>query len=254
MDPENVMGSQRKKNDAWDYLIDPERKIGYVRVTKFRTNTARDLNLALEKLRAQGMNGLILDLRFSQGGYLVSVVSAANVFLKDGVITRVRGRNSEEVYQAEGEGKFRDLPLVCLVNRETAATSEVLAACLQDYHRATIVGERSSGRAHIKNIIPIGEGEVRLPAALFYRANDKKLDRMPFPGRPADEWGVSPDKGYDSRLSLAEQKQLASRLRETEMIRHWPPMKQNEPMHDRQLEMALDLLKEKIKISSTPNR
>jgi carboxyl-terminal processing protease len=251
VEPETVLGSRRKTSDAWDYWIDPEKKLGYIRLTNLKKNTARDLSQALHHLQEQGMKGLILDLRFSPGGLLGAAVSIAEMFIKDGLITTIPIRLSDDAedWRAQGKGKFTRVPLVCLVNGETKATSEVLAACLQDHHRAMIVGERSAGEVYIPNSIGIGDHDVSLPTALFYRPNGKKLDKMSIPGRPSDEWGVIPDKGYELKLATTEQKQLASRLHDMEAIPHQPVKEQKEPMRDRQLATALELFRDKITVS-----
>jgi carboxyl-terminal processing protease len=247
-EPETVLGNRRKANDAWDYLIDPEKKLAYIRLTNLKKNTARDLSQVLQNLQEQGMKGVILDLRFSPGGLLGAAVSIAEMFIKDGLITTIRLRLPYDAddYKAKREGRFSQVPLVCLVNGETKATSEVLAACLQDHYRAMIVGEPSGGEVYIPNSIEIETHDVRFPTALFYRPNGKKLDRMPVPGRPSDEWGVSPDKDCEVKLSAAEQKQLVQSLREIEAIRHLPLKEQKESTNDRQLKKAVDLLREKI--------
>jgi carboxyl-terminal processing protease len=250
---ETVLGIRRKPNDDWDYLIDPEKKIGYIRLSRFSDYTVRDFRRALVELGGQGINGLILDLRFSPGGLLRTAVSIAEMFIKDGVITIIRDRKEGEVYQAHGDGKFLQLPLVCLVNGETAGTSEVLAASLQDHHRATIVGERTRGKGYIHNSIPIGDGQVTVPFALFYRANGRKLDRMDVPGRPSDEWGVFPDQGYEVKLSAARHQELAKYFYDNEAISRDHENDEKTSIPDRQLAMALDLMCDRIKTLSKPN-
>ena len=127
--------------------------------------------------------------------------------------------------------------------------AEGIAACLQDHRRAVIVGERTKGKGSVQNVQEVNGYGLMYTAALFYRPNGKKLDRMPFPGRPAEEWGVTPDKGFDVPLTDAERTALREHLDSQEILRHPDdPARDKKPAFvDRQLEKALAHLRGKIR-------
>ena len=117
-----VQGDSYKSDGSWNFMIDPEQKIGYVRLTAFSRNTASELKKALSDLKAAGMKGLILDLRFNPGGLLTSAVEVADLFLEDGKIVSTKGRNTEErVQYAKKPGTFSGFPMAVLVNRFSAS-------------------------------------------------------------------------------------------------------------------------------------
>ena len=125
-------------------MFDQGMKIGYIRISEFREKTADDLGLALGKLDKEGMQGLILDLRYNPGGLLNSAVDVSNFFLpKDKVVVSTRGRapGQDKEYRTRNSiEKFIDLPMVCLVNEGSASASEIVAGAMQDYKRAVLVG------------------------------------------------------------------------------------------------------------------
>ena len=112
------MGDRRKPNDEWEFMLDPEKRIGYIRMTAFSRDTAADLKKALDELVSRKMRGLILDLRFNPGGLLTSAVDVADLFLTDGKIVSTKGRSiPERTWDAKKEGTFEGFPMVVLVNR-----------------------------------------------------------------------------------------------------------------------------------------
>jgi carboxyl-terminal processing protease len=135
--------------------------------------------------------------------------------------------------------------MVCRVNGETASSSEILAACLQDHQRAVIMGERSRGKASVQNTFDFEDGELTVTSALFFRPSGRKLDRIGLPDRPIDEWGVRPDDGFALPTSWRERDRLAEVLEVHEgIVRRDRPVREPHPgFHDRQLEMALAYLR-----------
>src|SRR5579885_922853 len=95
IDVPSILGDHRKPDDQWEFLIDPDRKIGYIRITSFIQSTAEDLKKVLDQLKAQGMRGLILDLRDDPGGLLSAAVEVSDLFLSDGEIVSTKGRNTQ---------------------------------------------------------------------------------------------------------------------------------------------------------------
>src|SRR5690606_902928 len=112
---ESVLGHERKKDDSWDYMIDPKSGIGYVRLSNFAETTAQDLSKVIDDLKRQGMRGFILDLRFNPGGLLTSARDISDLFIDDGLIVsiRPRGRNAYPI-KGTSVGSQTDFPMVCL--------------------------------------------------------------------------------------------------------------------------------------------
>lgn len=254
---ESVMGIKRLDNDEWNYVIDPENKICYIRLTSFARNTARDLARVMAKLHADGIGGVILDLRFNPGGLLNSAVQISDLFIDDGKIVTIKPRAGRETTErGHHEGSFLDFPMVCLVNGMSASGSEIVAACLQDHERAIIMGERSYGKGSVQNIQPFEGGELKLTTASFWRPNGKNLNKSSTSGKEEDEWGVSPNKGFSLKLSERERDDLYEHQHDSEIIpRRDLPVKEKKPeFKDLQLEMALKYLRGQIKLAAKSSR
>jgi carboxyl-terminal processing protease len=167
-------------------IIDRETGVGYLKLTCFQKTTSRDLDAALWKLHREGMRCLIMDLRGNPGGLLTSSVEVADKFVEEGIIVSTRGRSPLEDfnYTAHKAGTWR-VPLVVLIDGESASASEIFAGAIHDHHRGNIVGERSYGKGSVQGIFPLslaGSG-VRLTTAKFYSPS----------GHPISHVGVQPD-------------------------------------------------------------
>jgi C-terminal peptidase prc len=251
---ESVLGFHRKSDDSWDYVIDPDNHICYVRLTQFARNTARDLGRILEKLKNEpGIKGFVLDLRFNPGGLLPSATQISDMFIDDGLIVTVKPRvGREDASYGQHEGSYLDFPMVCLVNGQSASGSEIVAACLQDHKRAIIVGERSYGKGSVQNVQPFEGGELKVTTASFWRPSGKNLNKRSTSGKDSDEWGVTPDRGFLGKLSGKERDELEEYLRSQEIIQRHDllPKEKKAGFKDVQLEMALKYLRGQIKLAS----
>jgi len=163
-------------------------KIGYVRVTQFGEKTAEELQAALKKLKAQGMAGLVLDLRWNPGGLLDQAVAVSEQFLPRGqlvVTTEGRTKSQTVTRKAAGSGdQLNGAPIVVLVNAGSASAAEIVAGCLQDLKRAVILGERTFGKGSVQSIIELGDGSaLRLTTAKYYTPSHKVIH----------EQGITPD-------------------------------------------------------------
>jgi carboxyl-terminal processing protease len=256
IDVETVLGYRRNtSDDEWDYTIDPENKICYVRLTSFAKNTARDLTRLVKSLDKKGVRGLVLDLRFNPGGLLTSAVEISDLFIDDGLIVSIRPRvGRESHYTGEHRDSYLNFPMVCLVNGLSASGSEIVAACLQDHHRAIIMGERSYGKGSVQNIQPFEGGELKMTTASYWRPSGKNINRTKT-SKEGEDWGVMPDKGYLIPLEGRERDQLLKHMHDSEIIaRHDAPVKDKEvkpEFKDRQLERALEYLRGQIRVTAT---
>ena len=147
--------------------------IGYVRLTEFRENSYTELHQALEKLRSQGADSLILDLRNNPGGLLDVAIKIAEDFLPSGkTIVSTKGRHSSEDTIAKSEndgGEFLDWPMVVMINEGSASGSEIVAGALRDNKRAVLVGVKSFGKGSVQSVIPLPDGSgLRLTTAKYF--------------------------------------------------------------------------------------
>ncbi|HEY2883251.1 MAG TPA: S41 family peptidase, partial [Pirellulales bacterium] len=152
---ESVLGDTRTSHDDWNFLLQTQPKIGYVRIISFGEHTVAELKAALEQLEKEHVQGLVLDLRNDPGGLLTAAIDVCNMFLPEGtpiVSTRGRDGNDEQKHVADGGWKFPNVPMVVLVNHGSASASEIVAACLQDNGRAAVAGERSYGKGTVQNV------------------------------------------------------------------------------------------------------
>ena len=258
----SVMGDRRKPNDDWDFMLDPGKKIGYIRITNFIQDTTEHVKDALDELKRDGMKGLILDLRDDPGGLLSAAVEISDLFVEDGKIVSTRGRNTaEKTFEAHKEGTYTGFPMAVLVNHNSASASEILAACLQDHDRAVVIGERSFGKGSVQNILDLEDGNsvLKLTVATYWRPSGKNIHKFKN-AKETDEWGVSPSAGLEVKLNPAEYHDwyLARRERDflssknkgrAEKPRPDDKGEKKEPktFADKQLDKATSTLTEKIK-------
>jgi carboxyl-terminal processing protease len=202
-----VLGDRRKSDNlrAWDYMLDKQSKIGYIRLVNFSKTASKEMRDAVEELQREGVRGLVLDLRNNPGGLLKEAREVSDLFLTEGRIVSTKGRNhKEEIYDARPEGTLllpaQKYPMAVLVNKYSASASEIVAAALQDHQRAVIVGERTYGKGSVQNIIEMHEGNdrsaLKLTTASYWRPSGKNIHRFP-DSKDSDDWGVRPnDSGY----------------------------------------------------------
>jgi carboxyl-terminal processing protease len=162
-------------------IVDRGAGIAYLRITSFQKTTVRDLDAALWKLHGEGMRSLIVDVRGNPGGLLTASVEAADRFLEGGAIVMTRGRSPREDfdYMAHAQGTWR-VPLVVLIDRDSASASEIFAGAIADHRRGMVVGERSFGKGSVQGIFPLGIGKagVRLTTAKFYTPTGRAISRQ----------------------------------------------------------------------------
>ncbi len=217
---ETIQGDHRKPDDSWDFFLDHDKHLGYIRLSAFSRDTALELKKALVDLQGQGLKGLVVDLRFNPGGLLTSAIEVSDMFVASGRIVSTKGRNTpERVWEAEKEGTFEGFPMAVLVNHYSASASEILSACLQDNHRAIVVGERTWGKGSVQNVIELegGKSALKLTTASYHRPNGKNIHRFP-DAKESDEWGVMPDEGYSVKLTPTETERLIRERRDRDIL------------------------------------
>lgn len=168
-------------------IIDTTNGIGYIQLTGFQKSTVMELDMALAKLKGQGMKSLVLDVRQNPGGLLTTAVDLLDRFIADGVLVSTRGReqNQNQTHTAHGPGTW-DIPLVLLVDENSASASEIVAGAFRDHRRGKIVGRRTYGKWSVQSIYDhdLGYGcGIKMTTAKFYSPNGETHSKV----------GVKPD-------------------------------------------------------------
>jgi len=179
-------------------LIAPQAGVGYLNLTSFQKSTSREVDNALWSLHRQGMRSLIIDVRGNPGGLLNAAVEVADKFLAGGNIVSTRGRSLREDfdYQAHQVGTWR-VPLVVLIDGDSASASEIFAGAIHDHHRGVVVGHRSYGKGSVQGIFPLTrfKSGIRLTTAKFYSPS----------GQAISDHGVQPDvQAHTTAKAIAE--------------------------------------------------
>ncbi|MGD9723230.1 MAG: S41 family peptidase [Pirellulales bacterium] len=265
---ESVLGDTRNEDGTWDFLLPGEPGIGYLRITSFGDLTFEEFCSAIEWLRARKCRGVIIDLRNNPGGLLDQAEELCNAFLPaNAVIVTTRGRDARVRKEslATGNGPYQDLPMVLLVNGQSASASEIVAACLQDHQRAKVVGQRTFGKGTVQNLIPIeaGQSSLKLTIATYWRPSEKNIHRMTT-SKDHDEWGVRPDPGCEVPLDeqqittwLEARRKRDGRMlpKEAEAAPTSPASEYASPLEfDAQLRRAVEVLKEELDQQAAPKK
>lgn len=242
-----VLGDHYDSHGEWSFMLNEQEKIGYIRLTSFGRNSAEEVHDALMKLQKEGMKALILDMRFNPGGLLTAATAIADFFISNGVIVSTKGRNTEEQFvQAKKAGTFSGFPMAVLVNRYSASASEIVSACLQDYKRAIIVGERTWGKGSVQNVVELegGKSALKLTTASYHRPSGKNIHKFP-KATEKDEWGVVPDPGYELKMSFEEMRDLDTSRRDREVIRTDGTVPKSDFV-DKQLNAAIEAIRKQL--------
>jgi carboxyl-terminal processing protease len=154
--------------------------IGYLRIVNFQQNTLKQTEAALTRMlqSPEGLKGLILDLRDNPGGLFGEAVQIADIFVTQGVITRVTGRHPKfrQTVSAKPRSKCPEIPIVILINSGTASAAEILAGALQGREKVAVMGEPSFGKASVQAVFPLGNAGVRITVAAYLTAAGRDID------------------------------------------------------------------------------
>lgn len=220
---EGVLGDKRKADLSWDFMVDDKERLGYVRITSFGESTLSAYREALKTLEKENVRGLVLDLRNNPGGSLEASVAMSRLLIEEGDIVRVEGRSDEpKVHLAKHEGTMftgsNQIPIVVLINENSASASEIMASALQDHRRALIMGERSYGKGSVQRLYPMeaGSSRLRLTTAKYIRPSGKNIHRFP-DSKESDDWGVRPD--IEIKLTAAEELDWLIARRDRDIVR-----------------------------------
>lgn len=214
---QTVRGLHRD-GQRWRWLVDPESGIAYVRVSQFTPDTMEAFPRRLAELHESGIRGLVLDLRYNNGGWLDAALQMADLFLESGVVVSVRGRTTpEERYIAGENGTLPYVPMAVLVNGASASASEIVAGALADNGRAIVIGDRTFGKGLVQDVIPLPDngGQLKITKARYYLPSGRHIQRED----ESTRWGVDPTPGYYVPLDDEEAFDTWTRRQREEVLR-----------------------------------
>ena len=181
-----------------------DERIGYVRISQFQESTAEDLAEKLKDLKEKKIQGLILDLRNNPGGLLSAAVGVSEQFLEsDKLVVSIKGRDGrKDEYRARLQGEHVEYPMIVLVNQGSASASEIVAAAMQDWGKAVIIGKTTFGKGSVQTILPLSDGSgLRLTTAKYYTPRGESIHNV----------GVKPDIEVDPKpITLAQEQSAAA--------------------------------------------
>ena len=197
-----------------------EGTIGYISVSQFIENTDEQFIEAVDKLEKEGMTGLVLDLRDNGGGLVDSCVNMVSRIIPEGdLIVYTEDKNGGKIEYNSNSDKVLDVPIVILVNEDTASASEIMTGCLKDYGLAEVLGTQTFGKGIVQSIVPFVDGSaMKLTVAKYYTPKGNDIHKV----------GIEPD--------------IKMEISETE----WKAAQKN-PEKDTQLKKAIRLLQQKNK-------
>lgn len=248
--PPVVMGYGRNEDNTWDYWVNKDAGIAYIRLAQFTPDIAQRISEICNQLMKEHLKGLILDLRFNPGGQLTEATELLDLFIEKGTLVTVKGRSRpEKTTPAKKEGTLPDFPMVVLVNEHSASASEVVSGALQDLHRATIVGTRSYGKGSVQEVIPLDgdHGELKLTVAYWYLPSGRRVQK----GKDATEWGVEPsinvpmDEETEVKIIQQQSRQISKRDKSA-------TRPTTQPVVDMQLQKAVEAVTALVELKEHP--
>jgi carboxyl-terminal processing protease len=240
-----VKGWRQLPDGDWDYMIDSDAKIGYIRITQFTDTTPTDMADALEILQADGMKSLIIDLRFNPGGLLRAAANVADEFLQAGRIVSTRGRQVRPTeINARKSGKYLAGDMAVLINQHSASAAEIVSGAIKDWQRGLVIGHRTFGKGSVQNVIPIRTDRafLKLTTAYYYLPSGRLLHKR----NGEKDWGVDPD--VDVPITPKQMRRWLEVRRKTDLLTEGEPDELNQDLAkqydaDLQLNTAVLLLK-----------
>lgn len=205
---------------TWNYFLDRDNRIGYLRLTQFIPTSTVEIVKALRQMEVETkqLGGLVLDLRDNPGGDLDTCLEIADLFLRDGEMLSIRGRNGDsQSFTAREKGTLPGFPIIVLVNGRSASASEILAGALADRDRAIVIGSRTFGKGLVQTVRALPhnpEAQVKFTAQRYYLPSGRMIHR-------ADDskvWGVDPTPGFYIPMSDSEELTLFTKRQELDII------------------------------------
>lgn len=176
--------------NAVDYYTMLSDSVGYVSLLRFSKNCSEEVKSALKELQAKGMRSIILDLRSNGGGILDEACKVLSLFVPKGSqIVSVKGRDTSDVvnYKTTTSPLFENMPLVVMVNRNSASASEIVAGAIQDLDRGVVVGQRTFGKGLVQSSMDVGHGSsIKITTAKYYIPSGRCIQALDYTHRNED--------------------------------------------------------------------
>ncbi len=256
---DTVLGDTRNPDGSWNFFLEDHPKVAYLRLDSFGDQTGAEMRDAIVDLKQRGMEGLILDMRGNPGGLLPAAIDVCDLFVDPGappstgpngeqieagliLTTRDRRGRVQREYYAHNDGTVNGFPIAVLIDEGSASAAEIVAACLQDHGKAVVMGERSFGKGTVQEILDLhrDQGLLKLTMASYWRPSGRNINRS----EGVEEWGVSPDPGFEILLDDKERGDLrvARRMRDVAESYTEEELAGEEipEFNDRQLDTAID--------------
>jgi carboxyl-terminal processing protease len=219
----SVKGWSQKPGGSWDWLVDADQGIGYVRLTQFTKDSTSEIRRAVEQIRKQQGKAIILDLRHNPGGLLTAATEIADNFLARGNIVSTRsakGVPTAAPVNARPQADDVDLPVIVLVNQYSASASEIVSGALKDHSRALIVGERTFGKGSVQMLFPLEDKEayLKLTTSHYYLPSGRCLHRED----DSTDWGVDPDVTVE--MTPQQMRTVLKMRQELDVLRDTPTL------------------------------
>ncbi|MEC8558218.1 MAG: S41 family peptidase [Planctomycetota bacterium] len=211
---DSVYGDRIQSDSEWDFFLREDSRVAYLRVTQFGEKTTGEFLDAIKQIKPQA-EALVIDLRYNPGGILSCAVELCDMLVDEGLIVSTRGR--KDMFKSEIEATAsvdlnRGIPIVVMVNGQSASASEIMAGCLQDLGRAKIAGTRSYGKGTVQRVFPLAsDTALKFTTARFYRPSGTNIHRTKEMTED-DEWGISPE----ANLTLE-----TTDMQELNLLRRW---------------------------------
>lgn len=189
-------------NISYSGMID--NQIGYVKLDQFTENAANDVKTAFTQLKNNGMKKFVLDLRDNGGGLLNEAIDIVNLFIDKGnIIVTTKGKNPKQTqtFATSKTALDNQIPIVVLVNRNSASASEIVSGSLQDFDRAVLIGERTFGKGLVQNILPLSYNtRVKVTVSKYYIPSGRCIQGIDYSDK--DKNGISKHKADSSATAF----------------------------------------------------
>ena len=216
-----------------------ENNIAYIKIAYLGPGKAAETKRQLDALLKRGATNIVLDLRYTAGGDAKEAVQLANLFMETGTIAILQGQKfAKETFNANSKDALTKAPVAVLVNQATAGPAEIVAGAIEDNHRGQVVGVKTFGAGSVQKLIPLDDGSALLiSVAKYFTPAGKEIQEV-----DAQDSGIKP---------TVEIRQTAEDTLDPDDQEVQPPAKDQPKEEDRQLNKAIEILKDPSKISAT---
>ena len=197
------------------HVLETEGEIGYVKISCFQKNTTQELITAINELYRQHISCLIIDLRQNPGGLLQEAINVSDLFLPGGIIVQTRGRNGYHSFKAQSQNQFK-IPLLLLVDSNSASAAEIFAGAMQENNRALVIGESSYGKGTVQAIVQLSSSANQIRPIAGLRITTEKFYSPK--GRAYAGVGVTPDIEVSAPVTIQSPSDSSIRIQQSEIV------------------------------------